>query len=182
MAWLPQDSCTCACFHERARIHDKDTVAHLVHNAKIVRDQQQGHANVALQRLQQVQNLRLHSHIERRCRLIGDHQARATGNCHGNHHPLPHTARELVRIATHNDLGRGYAHLFKQFSPSACGLYPAQPLVQEQRFTELIRNREYRVESRQRLLKNHGDAVPPDVLERRFIGLQHIDILKPQTP
>jgi hypothetical protein len=54
MAWLPEDSFTCACLHKRACIHDEHAVTHLVDNAKIVRDQQQCHANLALQRLQQV--------------------------------------------------------------------------------------------------------------------------------
>ena len=182
MAWLSEDSFTCAGLHERARIHDEHTVAHLVDDAKIVRDQQQGHANLTLQRLHQVQNLSLDSHVERRGRLVGDHQARTTGNRHGNHHPLPHTARELVRIAAHDDIGRRYAHLCKQLSPPACGLCPVKPLVQDQRFTELVRNREHRIEGRQWLLKDHGDAVPPDTLERRFIGLQQIGILKTYTP
>src|SRR5207237_7545057 len=43
MAWLSEDSFTCAGLHERARIHNEHTVAHLVDNTKIVRDQQQGH-------------------------------------------------------------------------------------------------------------------------------------------
>jgi hypothetical protein len=182
MAWLSEDSFTCACLHKRARIHDEHAVTHLVDNAKIVRDQQQGHANLALQRLQQVQNLGLDSHIERRCRLVGDHQTWATGNRHGNHHPLPHAARELVRIATHDDLWRGYAHLCKQFCPAARGLCPVKPLMQAQRFTELRRNCEHRIEGCQRLLKDHGEAIPPDTLKRRFIGLQQIDILKTHMP
>ena len=87
-----------------------------------------------------------------------------------------------MRIAAHDDLWCGYAHLVKQFPPSARGLCPAKPLVQNQRFTELIRNRKHRIEGRQRLLKNHGDAVPPDALERQFIGLQQLGILKTHTP
>ena len=87
-----------------------------------------------------------------------------------------------MRIATHDDLRGGYAHLGKQLSAAARGLFPAKLLVHEQRFTELVRNREHRIEGRQRLLKDHGDAIPPDVLERRFIGLQQIGILKTHTP
>ena len=46
----------------------------------------------------QVQHLRLDGHVERRRRLVGDQQLRIAGHRHGDHHPLPHPARELVRI------------------------------------------------------------------------------------
>jgi len=88
-------------------------ITHLVDNAKIVRDQQQCHTNLTLQRLNQVQDLRLHRDIECRRRLVGDHQARATGNRHGNHNPLPHATGQLMRITAHHHFWRCYLHLLE---------------------------------------------------------------------
>ena len=41
-----------------------------------------------LQIRQQLQDLGLNGHIERRCRLIGNQQVRIVGKRHGNHHTL----------------------------------------------------------------------------------------------
>ncbi len=55
--------------------------------------------SVRLQIGEQLQDLRLDGDVERRRRLVGDEQAGPAGQRHGDHHPLPHPARELVRIA-----------------------------------------------------------------------------------
>ncbi len=78
-----------------------------------MRDEQQCHANLPLQRLDQVQDLRLYRDVERGRRLVGDHQARATGNRHGNHHTLPHATGQLVGITPHHHLWRCYPHLLE---------------------------------------------------------------------
>ena len=64
---------------------------------KIVRDQQHGHAALALQRLQQLEDLRLDGDVERGGRLVGDQQVRLVGQRHGDHDALALTAGKLVR-------------------------------------------------------------------------------------
>ncbi len=51
----------------------------------------------ALERLQQLQDLRLHHHVQRRRRLVGDHQLRIARERHRDHHALLLPAGELVR-------------------------------------------------------------------------------------
>ena len=46
---------------------------------------------------QQLEDLRLDRHVERRRRLVGDQELGLAGDGHGDHHPLAHAARELVR-------------------------------------------------------------------------------------
>ena len=53
----------------------------------------------------QLQDARLHGHVERGRRLVGDQQIGIAGERLGDHHALPHAAGELVRIALH-DLAR----------------------------------------------------------------------------
>ena len=49
--------------------------------------------------LERVQNLPLHDHIQRRHRLVRDHQQRVDkASARGDRHPLAHPAAELVRV------------------------------------------------------------------------------------
>src|SRR5947207_2062634 len=85
-------------------------------------------------------------------------------------------------ITAHHHVWGGDAHLLQEFPPAPRRRLLPQSLMQEQRLTELIRNGEHRIERRQRLLKNHGDAVAPDGLQRRFLSLQEVDAFKADTP
>ena len=53
---------------------------------------------VALQLLEQREHLRLHHHVERGRRLVGDQEARVARERHRDHHPLALPAGELVRV------------------------------------------------------------------------------------
>ena len=72
------------------------------------------HARLALQLAQQLEDLRLHRHVQRRRRLVGDQQLGLAGKRHRDHHALAHAARELVRILVEPALGRGDADLLEQ--------------------------------------------------------------------
>ena len=84
-----------------AGIHDHHPLRDLGHHAEIVGDQHDGGADAVLQVAHQVEDLRLDGDVERRGRLVGDQQLRVAGQRHGDHHPLAHAARELVRIFAH---------------------------------------------------------------------------------
>ena len=62
----------------------------------------------SLQVAQQVDDLRLNRHVERRHRLVGDDQPRVDRERAGDADPLPLTTGELVRIA--GGVSRGEAH------------------------------------------------------------------------
>ena len=49
-------------------------------------------------RCDQLEDLRLHGHVERRRRLVGDQQLRVVDQRHRDHHALAHAAGELVRV------------------------------------------------------------------------------------
>ena len=104
-----------ALLDDRALAHHVDAVGHPAHDAEIVRDQQHGHAELALQALQQLQDLRLDRHVERRGRLVGDQQVRLVGERHGDHDALALPARELMRKGVQALLGIVEADLAQQF-------------------------------------------------------------------
>ena len=68
----------------------------------------------ALHLAQHLEHLRLHGHVERRRRLVGDQQVGLVGDAHRDHHALAHAAGELVRVAVDPLLGRGDADELEQ--------------------------------------------------------------------
>ena len=75
-------------FHHLALLHDADIISHMLHDAKIMGDQQQGHAEFLLQVFEQLKNLCLHRYVKCRRRFISDQQVGIIGKRHGNHHAL----------------------------------------------------------------------------------------------
>ncbi len=88
-----------ALLHRLARVHDDDAVRDLGHHAEIMGDEEDRHAELALQPAHQVEDLGLDGDVERRRRLVGDEEPRPAAERHRDHRPLPHAAGHLVRIA-----------------------------------------------------------------------------------
>ena len=103
-----------ALLDDLALAHDVDAVGHLAHDAEVVGDQQHGHAELALQLLQQLEDLRLDGDVERGGRLVGDQQVGLVGERHGDHDALALAARELMRIGAEPLLGIVEADLAQQ--------------------------------------------------------------------
>ena len=67
----------------------------------------------------QVEDLGLNRHIERRGGLIGDQDSRPAGNRHCDHDALAHSAGKLVRIGLRPLLRIGYADRTQQLDSGA---------------------------------------------------------------
>ena len=65
---------------------------------EVVRDQDHRQAELAAQLLEQLEDLRLHHHVERRGGLVADDQLGLAGQRERDHHALAHAAGELVRV------------------------------------------------------------------------------------
>ncbi len=65
---------------------------------KIVRDQQDRHAGLGLQFLQQVQDLGLNGNIERGGRFVSDQQLRLARQLSQSHGALSHAAGKFMRM------------------------------------------------------------------------------------
>ena len=83
--------------HDASRVHHREPLAHLGQDREVVRDEQHREPELILQLLQEPQDLRLHHHVERGRRLVGDHQVRLARERHRDHHALLLPAGELVR-------------------------------------------------------------------------------------
>ena len=64
-----------------AKIHDRDPVADMSHNMKIVGDKEVGQIHFALEFEEKVEDLRLNRDIQCGYGLIGDHKFWSNGQC-----------------------------------------------------------------------------------------------------
>ncbi len=80
------------------QIHHGDTVRNVMHHEQIVGDEQIRDAQLVLQLLKHIDDLRLNRHIQRRNRLVADDELRVHRECPGNADALPLAAGELMRI------------------------------------------------------------------------------------
>ena len=119
---------------------------------------QQRHPHLALQLVEQRQDLRLDRDVERGGRLVGDQQLRPAGERHGDHRALALPARELVRIARRRAAPARGCRSARAARRRAHAPRSAQRLVQRQHLGDLVADRVERIERRHRLLEDHRDA------------------------
>ena len=84
---------------DAAEVHDRDAVGDLADDREVVRDEDVGQVELALQALEQVEDLRLDRDVERRDRLVADDQLGPQRERAGDADALALSARELVRVA-----------------------------------------------------------------------------------
>ena len=117
--------------------------------------------NSLLQVLDQLEDLRLDGHVERRRRLVGDEQVRRIDERHGDHHALTHAARQLVRIRVDAAFSRRDADALEHVDNFALGLLGVHLAVRAHRLDDLVANPVERVQARHRVLEDHGQLVAP---------------------
>ena len=148
-----------------ARVHDRAEIAELSHDRQVMRDQDQRQAEIAAESVEQLQDLRLHHHVERRRRLVRDQHFGITRESHRNRGALTHATRELVREAV-GALGRDPDGLQQLRRLAACGRALAA-VVELDRLDDLRADRSYRIERVHRALEDDckvDPAVRPDRL------------------
>ncbi len=91
---------------DAAQIHDADAVRHVLHDCQIVADEQVGQAQLSLQILHEVKNLRLNGHVQGGDRLVGDDQVGCQGQRASKTDALELSARELVGVAVQDFFGQ----------------------------------------------------------------------------
>ncbi len=92
-AWAPPS------FHDLAQIHDHDAAADVLDDGQIVRHKKIGHAALALEVLQQIDDLRLHGNVQGADRLVANDQFGFDRQGAGDADALALAAAEFVRIA-----------------------------------------------------------------------------------
>ena len=107
---------------------------------------------------QELQDLRLHHHVERGRRLVGEQHARVARERHRDRRALAHAAGELVREAA-RALGADADEL-EQLAAARVGGPALRLLVQLHRLDDLVADALHRVERVHRALEHHRDVAP----------------------
>ena len=112
-----------------------------------------------LRSLDQVEDLRLDRHVERRGRLVGDQHARLQRQRHRDHRPLPHPAGEFVRVVVDASLRVGDADRIEQLDRPLARRALARPrrVVRADRLDDLLADRVDGVQRGHRVLEDHRD-------------------------
>jgi len=87
-------------FDHVAAVHHGDTLTGLGNDTEIVRHEQDCHVEITTALLDQLEDLRLGRHVERRSRFVGDQESRTGRDRDGDHDALAHAAGEFVREGT----------------------------------------------------------------------------------
>ena len=154
-----------AALDDPAGIHHQDALADLRDDAEVVGDEDQRSAGLAAQFIEQLEHPRLGGHVERGGRLVGDQQRGVVGERHRDHHSLALAAGHLVRVGGGLLLRLRNPHPVEQLDRPRGGRLPAQPLMATQALGHLLADRQQRVQRRDRVLEDVGDAPAADVLQ-----------------
>ncbi|KAG1217387.1 hypothetical protein G6F35_009204 [Rhizopus arrhizus] len=139
--------------------HHHHAVGNLGHHAHVVRDEQHGHADFALQVPDQVDDLGLDGDVQRGRGFIGDQQLRAARQGHGDHHALAHAAGQVARVLRHAAVGFRHLYGHQHGFGLRPGLLARDVLVQQIDFGQLLAHCHHRVQRRHGLLEDHRDLV-----------------------
>ena len=160
--------------HHPTAVHDQHALAKSRHHAKIMGDEDRGHAEILLQIAQQVHDLRLHGHIKRGRRLIRDQQVGFAQQRHGDHHPLAHPAGELVRKETDALLRRWNFHRVEHPHRFRQRVALGHAVVQGQHLGHLVGDPHIGIERGHWVLKDHRDPLGADFVENLWLGAQNL--------
>ncbi len=158
-----------------AEVHHADPVADVGDRGEVVGDEQVGEPELALQVAQQVQHLCLDRHVERRDRLVADHELRLERERPRDADPLALPAGELVRIPV-DHVGVEPDRL-QQLGDARLALRLRPDAVDLQRLADDVADRHPRVERGVRVLEDHLDPAP-DRPQRRGAEAGEVDAVE----
>ncbi len=161
-----------------AGVHDHHPGGALGDDAEVVGDQEHGRLQLLLQLQHQGQNLGLNGHVQGGGRLVGDEEPGPAGQGHGDHDPLAHAPRELVRVILEALSGGRDLDLVQKPGRLGEGLMLGQIEVDHQRLGHLTADGQNRVERGHGLLEDHRDLAAPDGPQLLLFEIEEVGLLK----
>jgi hypothetical protein len=167
---------------ELARVHHAHVVRDLGDHPEVVRDQDHPHLGLPLDVGEELHDLRLDRHVERRRGLVGDEDGRIQGDADRDHHALAHPARELVRVVAQTLLRRGDPDPIHELQGLAHRVLLPHPAMHLEHLRDLIADGEHGIQCRQRVLEDHRDLGAAHRSALRVRERQEIDALVEELP
>ena len=162
MPGVLEDGAHIRVFHLFPCVHHHHVPGDLGDNAQIVGDEDDGGLGLFLQARHELEDLGLDGHIQGGGGLVRDEDLGVAGQGHGDHHPLAHTAGELMGIVMDALLRVGDLYQPQHLNGPLPGLLLGHMLVIGKGLHDLLAHGEYRVQGGHRLLEDHADIVAPD--------------------
>src|SRR5881296_2426141 len=161
-----------AALHDLPGVHDRHRVARLRHDAEVVGDQDHREVELALESLEEFEDLRLDHDVQRGHRFVRDHDPRIACEGHGDHDPLPHAAGELVRVL----LGALAvdADEFEQLPDALHRGFFVHLVVDDDRLRDLVPDPLHRIQGVHRPLEDDRDVLPADPAELALRDLREV--------
>ena len=175
MLLVPEQCSSVGELRDATEVHDRDPVADVLDHAHVVGHEEIGQPKLALQLLEQVQDLGLDRHVERGDGLVADDQVGFEDERPGDPDPLALPAGKLVRVAARvirrePDEVHHPADLVPSFVRAPESVDP-EPLA------DAVGDRRPRVEARVRVLED--DLDPPAIrLEGRTLEGRQLDAIE----
>ena len=157
-------------------VHHSGVRARLGDDRQVVRDEHEREAELVRQVRQELEDLRLHHHVERSRRLVREQDARVAGERHRDRRALAHSPGELVRIAP-RPLGLDPDRL-EQLADAGRRLLARGVPVELHRLGDLLADALDRVERVHRALEDHRDVLPAVRRDGLLSALEHVDPLE----
>jgi hypothetical protein len=171
-----------AALDDAAALHHDDVGRQVGDDAHVVRDDDDRAVEALVELPQQVEDLGLDRHVERRGGLVGDQHVRVARQRLGDHGALALAAGELVRVGVERLLRVRHLDELQQLERAHLGGRRDDRLVNPQGLHDLEAHRVHGVERRHGLLEDHGDVVAAGLPEGRLVGSDHLDALELGTP
>jgi len=133
-----------------------------------------GHAQLLLEALHQLQYLCLYGHIQSGGGFVRNEYIRFAGQRHGYHDTLAHTAGQLVGVLLEALFGFVYADQLQHLKGLFHGLVLAALCVQQYRLGYLAAYGENGVEAGHGILEDYGAALAPEILHLGFAPAGYI--------
>ena len=153
------------------QVHDHHLLGDLGDDRQVVRDEQHRHVVALLDVSHQLQHLRLDGHVDGGRGLVGDQQAGMVDERHGDHHPLPHAAREVEDVGVQAGLGARDADVAQHLDGDLVRLVLGHlRVVDQDRLAELVADGMQQAQRRHRLLVDVGDLVAADLPQPLRLG------------
>src|SRR5215208_2373432 len=153
MTWRRQEFSGGAFLDDTASVHYGHPVGDLGENREVVGNDEQGEVPLFAELCQEVQDLGLYHDVERRRRLVSDHQRRVARQGHSDHNPLAHPAGELVRVVI--SPARRDANTLEKLLHAAASFASGDTLMKQDRLDDLVPDSPHRVERVHGPLEDH---------------------------